>query len=121
MFACESQHGIAQGKSRLNISKRHCCYIDGNRKADAETFEKRRPEKSPAVASLPVISRVCRSCPSLVLFPALLSRKEFNQTTLRIESTRTKLNRMACSGRGENFSWRMKRHPREIFDEFERK
>lgn len=58
------------------------------------------------------------SCRSLSM---LLSRKEFNQTTLRIDSTRTKLNRIACSGRGENFSRRMKRHPREIFDEFERK
>jgi hypothetical protein len=54
------------------------------------------------------------------LLAALLSRKEFNQT-LRIDSIRTKLNRIACTGRGENFSRRIKRHPHEIFDEFERK
>lgn len=107
-------------KSQLGTSKSLLHWQRPMRKADVEKrSQKKKPEKSRLLPRSNDFSRVCRSC-----FPphsALLSRKEFNQTTLRIESTRTKLNRIACSCRGENFSWRMKRHPREIFDKFERK
>lgn len=68
----------------ISLLHRYRYYID--RKADAETFEKRRP----GCCLAPVISRVCRSCSSLVLFPRSYPGR--NLIRLPFESSRLEPN-----------------------------